>query len=124
MAKEEIPPKSAALDSPRQAGPTRLGSTTRFQGELESHEDTVIEGTFQGKIIVPSGRLTVSREARVKAEVQVRSLLLHGELIGPVSASERVQISETGRMSGDITTPKLMVANGAQFKGGINIPRN
>jgi cytoskeletal protein CcmA (bactofilin family) len=120
MANEQVASKPQVPD--RSAG-TKVGSTAFFNGTLEGHEDVVIDGRFQGKITLPSGALTISREAKVEAEVRVRSLTLHGELSGSAAAGERVVISETGRMIGDIQTGKISISNGAQFKGTIKIQK-
>ena len=121
MAKEENPPTSPASDRPPYAAAARLGSTFDFKGDLEGHEDFLIEGRFNGRITLPSGTLTIARTAKVEAEVTVRSLVLHGELTGTVRAAERVLVSETGRMNGDVLTPRITVSNGAQFKGAIKM---
>lgn len=123
MANEESAPRPQASDRSVHQEPTRLGSTVFLNGSLEGHEDVVIEGRFQGKITLPSGSLTVNRGAKVEAEVRVRSLTLHGELIGTVVAAERALISETGRMTGDIQTAKVSISNGARFKGAIKIEK-
>jgi cytoskeletal protein CcmA (bactofilin family) len=120
MANEQPPSKPQVPDRP---AATKVGSTVSFNGTLEGHEDVTIDGRFQGKIILPSGALTVSREAKVEADVRVRSLTLHGELSGSAAAAERVVISETGRMTGDIQTAKISISNGAQFKGTIKIQK-
>ena len=122
MANETTPPKPGASESASQPGVTKLGPANFFNGTLEGQEDTVIEGRFQGRISLPSNTLTVGRGAKVEAEVKVRSLTLLGELTGPVEA-ERVVISETARMSGDIRTVRISISNGAQFKGGIKIEK-
>jgi len=123
MADETTPSRPAAAGPSPQPGATKLGSTSSFDGTLEGHEDTVIEGRFHGRIVLPSSLLTVGRGAKVEAEVKVRSLTLLGELSGNVTAAERVVISETARMSGDVRTPRISIANGAQFKGGIKIEK-
>lgn len=106
---------------PASPGVTRLGSTAVLTGDIETHEDMLIEGRVQGKITVPSGTLTVAKGARVEAEVRVRSFVLHGELKGTVRAGERALISETAEMTGDVVTPKITIANGARFTGGIRM---
>jgi cytoskeletal protein CcmA (bactofilin family) len=123
MANEVTTPKPGTSESSPQLSATKLGSTSFFNGTLEGHEDTVIEGRFQGRIILPSSTLTIGRGAKVEAEVKVRSLMLHGELTGTAIAAERVVISETARMNGDIRTTKVSISNGAQFKGGIKIEK-
>jgi cytoskeletal protein CcmA (bactofilin family) len=123
MANDERKPQPEAADRSLRQELTRLGSTVFVNGTLEGREDVVIDGRFQGKITLPSGSLTINREAKVEAEVRVRSLTLHGELIGTVAAAERALVSETGRMTGDIQTAKISVSNGARFKGTIKIEK-
>ena len=115
------PSSSPNPDRPLSSGVTRLGSTSVLTGDIEAHEDMLIEGRLQGKITVPSGTLTVAKGAKVEAEVRVRSFVLHGELKGTVRAGEKALISETAEMTGDIITPKITIANGARFTGGIRM---
>ena len=103
------------------AGMTRLGSTTVLTGDIEAHEDMLIEGKVNGKITVPSGTLTVAKGARVEGEIRVKALVLNGEFKGTVRAGERAIISETADMTGDVITPKITIANGAKFSGGIRM---
>ncbi len=110
-----------AADRPASSGPTRVGSTTFLNGDIEAHEDVLVEGRVQGKITLPSGTLTVAKGGRVEAEVRVRALVLHGEIKGTVRAAERTVIAETAVMNGDIITPKITIADGARFSGGIRM---
>ena len=123
MTKDETPAKPPAPQQAGLHGLTKVGPASFVNGSLEGHEDAVIEGRFQGKISLPAHALTVARGAKVEAEVRVRNLVLHGELTGTVAASERVMISETARMNGDVQTSRISIANGAQFKGGIKIEK-
>ena len=114
-------PPSQNPERPLAPGVTRLGSTVVLTGEIEAHEDMLIEGRVQGKITVPSGTLTVAKGAKVEAEIKVRALALHGELKGTVRAGEKATISETAEMNGEVITPKITIANGARFSGGIRM---
>ena len=102
-------------------GVTRLGPTLVLTGDIEAHEDLLVEGRIHGKITAPSGTLTVAKGARVEAEVRVRALVLYGELKGTVRAAEKTVIAETAEMSGDVITPRITIANGARFSGGIRM---
>lgn len=113
--------QSAGSERPLAPGVTRLGSTVVLTGEIEAHEDMLIEGRVQGKITVPSGTLTIAKGAKVEAEIRARSLILHGELKGTARAGEKTVISETAEMNGDVITPKITIANGARFSGGIRM---
>ena len=108
-------------ERPLAPGVTRSGSTAVLTGDIEAHEDMLIEGRVNGKIVIPSGTLTIAKGAKVEAEVRVRALVLHGELKGTVRAGERTVISETAEMNGDVITPKITIANGARFSGGIRM---
>jgi cytoskeletal protein CcmA (bactofilin family) len=122
MSNETLnPPQPQSRERPLSPGVTRLGSTIILNGEIEAHEDMLVEGRFQGKITIPSGTLTVAKGARVEADVRVRALVLHGELKGPVRAAEKAVISETAVMNGDVITPRITIANGARFSGGIRM---
>jgi len=112
---------SADPGRPLAPGVTRLGSTVVLTGDIEAHEDLLVEGRVHGKITVPSGTLTVAKGAKVEAEIRVRSFVLHGELKGTVRAGEKTLIAETAEMTGDIVTPKITIANGARFSGGIRM---
>jgi cytoskeletal protein CcmA (bactofilin family) len=117
-------PEENAGRTPERApssGVTRLGSTAVLNGEIEAHEDILVEGRVQGKITLPSGTLTVAKGGKVEAEVRVRALVLHGELKGTVRAGEKAVIAETADMTGDVITPKITIANGARFSGGIRM---
>ena len=96
MTKDDVSPSTAiGPDKPLASGVTRLGPTIVLNGEIEAHEDILVEGRVQGKITLPSGTLTVAKGGRVEAEVRVRVLVLHGELNGTVRAGEKALISET-----------------------------
>ena len=114
-------PQSAGSERPLAPGVTRLGPTVVLTGDIEAHEDMLIEGRVQGKITIPSGTLTIAKGAKVEAEIRVRAFLLHGELKGTVRAGEKAVISETAEMNGDVITPKITIANGARFSGGIRM---
>ena len=108
-------------ERPLSAGVTRLGSTAILTGDIEAHEDMLVEGRIQGKILLPSGTLTIAKGAKVEAEIRVRALVLQGELKGTVRAGERAVIAETAEMNGDVITPKITVASGARFSGSIKM---
>ncbi len=122
MSKETLdPPQSQSPERPLFPGVTRLGSTIVLNGEVEAHEDVLVEGRIQGKITLPSGTLTVAKGARVEADVRVRALILHGELRGTVRAAEKAVLSETAEMNGDVISPRITIAGGARFTGGLRM---
>jgi len=123
MSKQE--PMAAIQPAAAPAGvQSRLGATVFLEGRIEAHEDLTIEGRFKGTIVLPSSTLTISREAKVEADVQARNVILDGELTGTITASERVQIRETSFVSGDVTAGRISVASGARFKGSLKVKKD
>jgi cytoskeletal protein CcmA (bactofilin family) len=95
------------------------GSTLVMKGELSGAEDLVLEGKVEGKISLPDHVLTIGLGAEVSAEIQARVIVLHGHVTGNAIASERMEIKSSGRMQGDLITPRVMMADGATFNGRL-----
>ncbi len=102
---------------------TRLGASAFINGELSGDEDVTIEGRFQGKINLERHNLTIARGARVEAEVSVKNLVLQGELTGNARATEKVLVTETGQMKGDVAASRISIMDGAQFRGMIKMEK-
>ena len=95
------------------------GSSLVIKGELSGSEDLAIEGKVEGKISLPEHVLTVGLGAQVSAEVIARVVILHGSVTGNITAYERVEVKATGRMNGDLVTPKVQMSDGATFTGRL-----
>lgn len=108
-------PAPAAYAPPAKA----KGSSLVIKGELSGAEDLVLEGKVEGKISLPDHVLTIGLGAEVSAEVLARVVVLHGQMTGNVTASERMEIKSSGRMQGDLVTPRVMMADGATFNGRL-----
>lgn len=99
---------------------TVLGPTLEIEGEIEGNEDLVIQGSVNGKIRSKKS-LTVDNSGDVTATIETQSLSVSGKLTGNVQASDRVEIRKEGRMVGDIKAPRVVIADGAKFKGNIEM---
>ncbi len=95
------------------------GSTLVIRGELVASEDLVFEGQFDGRMSLPDHVLTIGLGSQVSAEVSARVVVVHGSITGNVFASERVEIRSSGRMMGDLVSPRVMMNDGATFKGRL-----
>lgn len=95
------------------------GSSLVIKGELSGSEDLAIEGRVEGKISLPDHVLTIGLGAQVSAEIVARVVILHGSITGNVAASERVEMKATGRMHGDLVSPKVQMSDGATFSGRL-----
>jgi cytoskeletal protein CcmA (bactofilin family) len=81
----------------------------------------VIEGQVEGKVDLPNNQLTVGADGKVKAEIHAKSIVVVGRVDGNVFGLERVEIQATGHVEGDVSAPKLIVAEGAQLNGAIKM---
>jgi cytoskeletal protein CcmA (bactofilin family) len=114
---------SARRSSKKQGGTSvaNIGKSITIRGDLTGNEDLVIEGQVEGKIELPNNQLTIGTDGNVKAHVHAKSVVVVGHVIGNVSGVERVEIQATGKVDGDVTAPKLVVAEGAQVNGAIQM---
>ena len=100
-----------------------IGKSIVINGELSGGEDLTIEGTVEGKIELRDHVLTVGSNGRIKAEVAAKSFVVFGQVVGNLTATEKVDIKETGSVEGDITAPRLAIADGSHFRGSVEMPR-
>lgn len=99
------------------------GSSLVFKGELTGSEDLVIEGKVEGKISLPGHLLTIGPQANISADVAAKAVIIHGTINGNVTAGERFEIKTGGRMNGDLVSPKVVMAEGSEFRGRVDMGR-
>ncbi len=99
---------------------TILGPTLEIEGEIEGSEDLVIQGKVNGRIVSKKG-LTIDETGDVNATVTTEGLSVSGRLNGNVEASDKVEIRREGTMIGDIKAPRVVIADGAKFKGRVEM---
>lgn len=100
-----------------------IGKSVVIKGELFGSEDLTIEGQVEGKIELKDHVLTIGPNGRIKAAVFAKSVVVLGEVIGDVSASEKVDIRDKGTVEGDLISPRVAIAEGAHFRGSIDMQR-
>jgi len=105
---------------PRPTGTCLIGSKTTLKGEITGDEDILVEGVVEGQIRI-SRDLRVGPGGVVKANVEAQSVVVSGELVGDCQASQRVEIQATGRLTGNIRSPRVVIAEGATFKGNSDM---
>ncbi len=100
-----------------------IGKSVVIKGELNGSEDLTIEGQVEGKIELRQNVLTIGANGRIKAQVFAKAVIILGEVTGNVTASEKVDIRDNGSVDGDITSPRVAIAEGAHFRGSIDMQR-
>src|SRR5215213_3278453 len=104
-------------------GPVNIGKSVIIKGELTGSEDLTIEGHVEGKIELRQNVLTIGPNGRIKAQVFAKSVIILGEVTGNVTASEKVDLRDNGSVDGDIAAPRVAIAEGAHFRGNIDMQR-
>jgi cytoskeletal protein CcmA (bactofilin family) len=100
-----------------------IGQSVEIKGELTGNEDLTIEGMVDGKIQVKDHNLTIGANGRIKAEVHAKMVVVLGQVQGNISADDKVEIAPSGQVDGDIRAPRVAIADGAKFRGSIDMNR-
>jgi cytoskeletal protein CcmA (bactofilin family) len=116
------PPPAPAVPGapPARPGTCVIGAKTTIKGEISGDEDLLIEGNVEGQVRITRD-LRVAPGAVLKATVEAQSVSVSGEIVGDCQATGRVEIQATGRLTGNIRAPKIVIAEGAMFRGNSDM---
>ena len=109
--------------SPAPAAARVLKQGLHFKGEITGAEDFQIDGSVEGRIQLAESKVTVLTAAEVQADIFAREIVIYGKVRGNVRAKEIVLVKKGGSLTGDITTARITIEDGAFFKGSIEIDR-
>src|ERR1700675_2807413 len=128
LAKEGIPMATLAgptnephFDS--RGGSAVLGKSVIVKGQIFSREDLTIDGEVEGTVELQEHRLTVGPNGKVRASIKARELVALGTIHGNVETSDKIDIRKDAKLVGDIKTARIVIEDGAYFKGSIDIAR-
>jgi cytoskeletal protein CcmA (bactofilin family) len=105
------------------AGPARIGPSVHIKGEITGSEDLEIHGSVEGTVTLEERRLTVGATAKVSADLTAREIVIFGSVKGNLRAKDRIEIKKDGSVVGDLSTARIMIEDGAYFKGSIEIEK-
>ena len=127
-------PTASAPVAPRQAQPApyrepapttgrtvNIGPSVHIKGTLSGREDLTVDGRVEGKITLREHQLTIGANGHIEAELQAKAIVVHGKVVGNVIAEHRVEIAASGTVHGDIRAPRVSIADGAMFRGTIDM---
>ncbi len=97
-----------------------IGRGTVVKGNLSGSGDVVVQGRVEGTVSLKD-QLTVEPDGKVFADVEIENLAVHGEMSGDIQAADRVVIASTAKVVGDIKAPRVVIEDGARFKGSIEM---
>lgn len=101
-----------------------IGKSVMVKGELSGSEDLYLDGEVEGSIELRDHNLTVGPNGRVRANINAKEVIIQGKVDGSISGSERVELRKSGVLVGDIVTQRIVIEDGAYFKGGIDIRKD
>jgi cytoskeletal protein CcmA (bactofilin family) len=102
----------------------QIGKSVVIKGELSGSEDLYLDGEVEGSIELHDHNLTVGPNGRVRANVNAKEVIVHGKVDGNITSSDRVELRKSAVLVGDIATQRIVIEDGAYFKGGIDIRKD
>jgi cytoskeletal protein CcmA (bactofilin family) len=118
-----MPVESSYPTSTSGGATARLGASLHIKGEISGNEDLQIDGSVEGLVQLDDRKLTVGASARVTADLIAREVVVYGNVKGNLRARDRIEIKKDGSVVGDLTTARIMIEDGAYFKGSIEIDK-
>ena len=109
------------MSAPLPAELAQIGKSVVIKGELTGSEDLYIDGQVEGSISLKGNSLTIGPNGQIKASVEAKAVVVQGKLEGNVQASDRVELRKSAIMTGDISTQRIAIEEGAYLKGKIDI---
>jgi cytoskeletal protein CcmA (bactofilin family) len=106
-----------------QQEPASIGKSIVIRGEVSGSEDLTVEGRVEGKIELRDHILIVGSNGQVHAHIVGKSIIVLGQVKGNLTAADKVEIREKGSVEGDIVAPRVAIADGANFRGSIDMRR-
>ena len=120
------PPPPRAAEPPRakdMSSIVNIGQSIFISGELSGNEDLTIEGRVEGRIELRDHNLVIGPKGKIQAEIHAKTVTIHGEVTGNIRGDDRVEISNSGTVKGDIHAPRIIIADGARFKGTVDMEK-
>ena len=111
------------LGSTTDRATARLGSSLHVKGEITGNEDLQVDGSVEGLIQLDERKLVIGATSKVTADVIAREIVVYGNVKGNLRAKDRIEIKKDGSVVGDLTTSRIMIEDGAYFKGSIEIDK-
>jgi cytoskeletal protein CcmA (bactofilin family) len=116
-------PMSAPASGLAQSGLAQIGKSVVIKGELSGSEDLYLDGQVEGSIALKGNSLTVGPNGQVKGSVEAKGVVVQGKLEGNIQASDRVELRKSAVVTGDISTQRISIEEGAYLKGKVDIHR-
>lgn len=117
------PPRREPEPRPSTPGQVPFGKSIKIHGDLTGQEDLTIDGEVEGRVYLKDHNLTIGSSGKIQGEIFAKNVMIQGEVRGNVVAYGKLEISPSGFLQGDIVAPKVSIAEGARFKGSVDMDR-
>jgi cytoskeletal protein CcmA (bactofilin family) len=111
----------ARIEPENRGGSATIGKAVRIVGQIFSNEDLYVDGEVEGTVEAMEHKLTIGPNGTVKATVKAREVVALGSIAGNVEATDKIEIRKDAKLVGDIKTSRIVIEDGAYFKGSIDI---
>lgn len=102
-------------------GHMHIGKSVHMKGELVANEEMTIDGAVDGSIVIDNHQLTIGTHGRITATIRAKSIVVMGKVVGNITAEDKVEVRNGGSVEGDIRGPRVILADGALFKGNVDM---
>ena len=120
---QRVPFAPPAVPSSTGRTTSYLGPGLRIKGEISGHEDLKLDSTVEGLISIGGFRITVGPSAHLNGDIVAREAMISGEITGDVRACDRIEITKSASVVGDLSTSKILIEEGAYLSGSLDIAR-
>jgi cytoskeletal protein CcmA (bactofilin family) len=100
---------------------TTIGQSVAILGDVSASEDLQIDGRVRGRVLVKDATLVIGAQAEIDAELRGKRVRVHGTVKGTITASERIELSATAMVVGNLSAERVVMADGARFQGRIDM---
>jgi cytoskeletal protein CcmA (bactofilin family) len=114
-----MPP--ARFEPENRGGAATIGKAVKVSGNIYSREDLYVDGELEGSVEAMEHKLTIGPNGTVKATIKAREVVVLGAIHGNVEATDKIEIRKDAKLTGDIRTARIIIEDGAYFKGSIDI---
>jgi cytoskeletal protein CcmA (bactofilin family) len=108
-------------EAPR--GSAIIGKSVMIKGQIVSREDLTVDGEVEGTVELQDHRLTIGPNGKVRADIKAREIIVLGNVYGNVEVADKIEIRKEAKLVGDIRTARIVIEDGAYFKGSTDIVR-
>lgn len=119
----QLPPATQRLPKDRVTEHKRsfLSPSISIKGDISGNEDLVVDGEVEGTIKLPENEVLIGPKGHAKANVTALTVSVEGRVNGDIHGKDRVVVKQSGRIEGDVTAPRVILEDGCQFNGSIQM---